>query len=328
MPFQVGWDITHNCNLRCKHCYFSSKQLSDKDSFSKTEAIEFIRDIADKKVFHLSIAGGEPLLYPHLVDVVREATDGGMLVAMSTNAMLLTNELAKDLKQAGLTSLQISLDGSTEETNDFIRGGKSFNKALEGIKVAIDNGFKVLIAFVILKPNHHELEEVFKLAIKLGAYGVKVQTFIESGLGEVHKDELYLNEKELGSIIYNAWKIKKMYQNDLEIMLPLIPDVIASSKEAPEYYYQKSSCLGCQPGLTTVRVNSHGGVRACGGMSSDDNTVGNVKTDSLQKIFLDSKELIRWRNESKVMDGEESTACGSICGKGCRSSTAPNFAKS
>ena len=327
MPFQVSWDITHNCNLRCKHCYFSSKQLSDTTAFSKDEAIQFVRHIAEKKVFHLALAGGEPLLYPYISDVINEATSNGMLVAMSTNAMLLDDSLAKQLKKAGLVSLQISLDGATESTNDMIRGKGSYKKTLAGIKVAKENGFKILLAFVILKTNYHEIEDVFKLAIRLGAYGIKVQTFIENGLGEINKDELLIEENKLREIIYETWQIKKQYQENLEILLPLIPEVVATSKEAPEYFYRKSSCLGCQPGLTTVRINSYGDVRACGGMNSDENNVGNVKVKSLEKIYQESQELIKWRNESKVLNGEETTSCGSICGKGCRSSTAPDFAK-
>lgn len=327
MPFQVSWDITHNCNLRCKHCFFTKEQLSDKTCLSKDEAISFVNNIASDKVFHLSIAGGEPLLYPHIVDVVSEATDAGMLVAMSTNAILLTESLAKNLRAAGLSSLQISLDGASEAVNDFVRGRGSFEKTIQGIEIARKNGFKILIAFVLLKHNHHELEDLFKLAITLGAYGVKVQTLIESGLGEENKDKIYIEEHDLRQIIFNAWDLKRNYQESLEIMLPLIPEVIASSKEAPEYYYQKSSCLGCQPGLTTVRVDSYGGVRACGGFSAADSNVGNINEDSLKNIYKNSKELIRWRNASKVFDGEQSTSCGSICGKGCRSATAPDFAK-
>ncbi|MBF9255619.1 radical SAM protein [Pontibacter sp. 172403-2] len=327
MPFQVGWDITHNCNLRCKHCFFTASQLSDKASFSKEEAITFVEYLANKKVFHLSLAGGEPLLYPHIVDVIETATKNGMLVALSTNAILLTEELAASLRNAGLTSLQISIDGSSKENNDFIRGEGSFEKTLNGIRIAKKYGFKILIAFVILRTNYHELENVFKLAIQEGAYGVKVQTFIENGIGATNKDKLQLKEEEIIPIISSAWQLKKKYQEDLELMLPLVQEVFEETKYAPEYYYKNWSCLGCQPGLTTVRVSSKGFVRACGSQTSEDNYVGNVLETPLELIYQQSQELIKWRNETNVLTGQETTACGSICGKGCRAGAAPNFAK-
>lgn len=73
MPFQVGWDIVHHCNYRCKHCYFSSAQLSDPTALPRERALAFVDELVAGKVFHLSLAGGEPLLYPHLVEVVERA---------------------------------------------------------------------------------------------------------------------------------------------------------------------------------------------------------------------------------------------------------------
>jgi len=250
-----------------------------------------------------------------------------MLVALSTNAILLTDELAGSLRKAGLTSLQISLDGSSKETNDFIRGKGSFEKTLKGIRVAKKHDFKILIAFVILRINYHELEDIFKVAIQEGAYGVKVQTFIENGIGATNKDILQFEEKEIISIITNAWQLKKKYQDKLEIMLPLVQEVFEEAKEASEYYYKNSSCLGCQPGLTTVRVSSKGYVRACGSQTSEDNYVGNVLETPLELIYQQSQDLIKWRNQTNIVTGQETTSCGSVCGKGCRAGTAPNFAK-
>jgi MoaA/NifB/PqqE/SkfB family radical SAM enzyme len=154
MPFQVGWDITHLCNFRCRHCYFSEYQLADRYSLSRESALGFIRHLAQKKVFHLSIAGGEPLLYPHIVDIVRAATEGGMLVAMSTNASLLDDELADSLWKAGLRSMQISLEGSTAAINDSIRGAGRFAKTTSGLQAAIRRGFSVFLAIVLVQQNN------------------------------------------------------------------------------------------------------------------------------------------------------------------------------
>src|SRR5262245_50698226 len=114
MPFQVGWDIVHACNLRCKHCYFDALQLSDERQLSRRDALEFVQYLGRTGVFHLSIAGGEPLLLPYLPEIVGAARASGMLVAISTNALLLDREMARRLKIAGVGALQISVDGSSE----------------------------------------------------------------------------------------------------------------------------------------------------------------------------------------------------------------------
>jgi radical SAM protein with 4Fe4S-binding SPASM domain len=326
MPFQVGWDITHLCNFRCKHCYFTAEQLADRNCFSREQALSFVRHLAVKKVFHLSLAGGEPLLYPHIVDVVKAATTGGMLVAMSTNASLLTKALASELWDAGLRSIQISLDGSTAEINDSIRGSGKYAQTVSGIQVAKEQGFSVFLALVLVEQNINDIFEYVALAIKLGVRGIKVQTLIDCGLGHENLKQLQANEEVLRRVIRDLWAFKREVAGQIELMLPLIPEVLETARGEEEYYYRESSCLGCQPGLSTIRVNAHGDVRACGGFV-DVPPVGNVLQSSLQAIWLESREIARWRNESQVIAGLSNGSCGSICGKGCRSTTAPDFAK-
>ncbi|MCP5234171.1 MAG: radical SAM protein [Zoogloeaceae bacterium] len=324
MPFQVGWDITHSCNFRCRHCLFSSEQLSDKTSLSRDEALSFISHLAEKKVFHLSLAGGEPLLYPYIVDVIAAATSAGILVAMSTNASLLDKALAEELKKAGLKSLQISLDGSNSLVNDSIRGEGSFDRTMSGIKTAISSGFSVYLAIVIVKQNIHELHEYMEFASNLGVHGIKVQTLIDSGLGHENIGYTGIEESALRLKLIELWNAKEKYRDKLEVMLPLIPEALEQAKSEPEYFNKNTSCLGCQPGLSTVRVNSHGDVRACGGQVNAP-SIGNILEKPLQEIWKESSEIVRWRNASLVEDGVSNSSCGSICGNGCRSATVSNI---
>lgn len=326
-PFQVGWDIVHECNLRCKHCYLTAKELSDSRHLSLDEGLAFIRDLADSGVFHLSIAGGEPLLHPNIVEFIAAATKGGMLVALSTNAMLLSEDLAFRLKDAGLGAIQISLDGSTPETNDRIRSKGVFWKTSNGISNANRAGIPVTIACVILKDNANDIKEIVQMAIDQGAHAVKVQTLIDRGLGEINSDNLKVPHDNLVECIEELWAWKSRENPKIELMLPLVPSVLDLAREAPESYYRGTGCLGCQPGLSTVRVDNIGNVRACGAANSDSDVVGNIRRDTIKNIWRTSAEIAKWRNASAIRNGESVSACGSICGKGCRSGTAPAFAR-
>jgi len=322
MPFQVGWDIVHRCNFRCSHCFFTKEQLGDPSCLTKQQALDFVRYLAEGQVLHLSIAGGEPLLYPHIVDVVREATRNGLVVAMSTNAALLSDSLAKELRSAGLRYLQISLDGSTAVINDRVRGIGTFNRTLRGLRIAVENGFEVLVAFVILRSNAHDVENVFQLAVDEKAIGVKVQTFIKNGLGESNASELELTEGQVLDVLSRIWKGKSKWDDRLKLLLPLPPEVIADAVNVAEPY-RSSSCLGCQPGLSSIRVNNCGDVRACGAVTANTEIAGNILVEPLQDIWLRSRELAAWRNNDLQTSGATGTSCGSICGKGCRSANVP-----
>lgn len=324
MPFQVGWDVTHQCNFRCKHCLFTAKQLSEKRSPSKQEALEFVRHLGAEGVFHLSMAGGEPLIYPHIVDVVSEATRLGMSVSMSTNATLLTPDLAADMKSAGLRSFQISLDGHTPEINDRIRGTGTFARTMRGIKEAQDANISVFLAVVILPHNYDFFEEYLDFAKNIGAVGIKIQTLIDSGLASVNFEHLSMDEDHTRCKLLELWNLKEKYSDSLEILLPVIPEVLDRLDKQSEKYYKSNACLGCQPGRLTVRVNAAGDVRACGGII-DARVIGNVFKTPLKQIWKEHQSEISINNERAVANGLDATSCGAICGKGCRSTNSKSM---
>jgi MoaA/NifB/PqqE/SkfB family radical SAM enzyme len=222
--------------------------------------------------------------------------------------------------------MQISLDGSNAEINDAIRGKGRFSKTLAGIDIALKQGFSVYLAIVLLKQNLDDIEDYLAFAANLGVRGVKVQTLIESGLALTNQGDISLERDAILRKLADLWREKQKFRGILEVMLPLIPEVVDQLDEEPEYYNRDASCLGCQPGLSTVRVNSRGEVRACGGMV-DAPSIGNVREMPLQQIWKESSELVKWRNATAVSEGETSTSCGSLCGKGCRSRSAPAFAR-
>jgi MoaA/NifB/PqqE/SkfB family radical SAM enzyme len=319
MPFQVAWDLTTKCNLRCKHCFYSSEQLGSNKMMTKEESLNFVNYLGQNKVFHLSLAGGEPLLNPNVVEIIETATKNKMVVSMATNAILLTDELAFKLKHAGLKSLQISIDGTDRETNDFIRGRGSYDKILKGLKIAVSHGFKIVVAYAIVKSNYKDVKNIFDFALTNNCYGVKIQTFIsERGLGKVNEEQLILTEKETINILDEMWNLKVNYDKQLNIILPLTPNIKKIIDE--QKLNIKGSCAGCQPGLKSVSITPIGDLRACATQVEEgEGIIGNVIETPLKILYQNSNNLISLRNRFKIENGNESTSCGSLCGKGCRS---------
>lgn len=99
------------------------------------------------------MAGGEPLLSPHLVTLVRHARQYGLSVTLTTNGFSLTGDLARELAAAGLTDLSLSLDGFTEQHNLLRQRPDAFALAERAISHATDNGIVVRLNTVICQPN-------------------------------------------------------------------------------------------------------------------------------------------------------------------------------
>lgn len=300
MPFHVGWDVLYKCNLRCKHCFLTSNRLADSTFIPKEEAIRFVRHLIKKKVFHLSISGGEPLLYPHLISVIREAVKGKLTVSLATNATLLNSSIAYKLRKSGLDSLQVSLDGATSGVNDATRGEGTYEKILKGIKIAVKHDFKVLIATLILKTNIHKIGQIFELAVREKALGVKVQPFINEGRGRDFHSILEPSIDEASECLEALWRNKMELHDRITILLPVLPSVMGLARQSKEPFYGKNSGIGCQTCDTTIRVAPNGDVGLCGAVISPDMVVGNVTEEPLQEIW---RKINNFKERSMTRQG-------------------------
>lgn len=159
----VVWNITRRCNLKCVHCYAHAKDLSFKNELSTKEGKILLDDLAQFGVPVILFSGGEPTIRKDLPELAAYAVSKGMRAVISTNGTLISQKMARTLKDIGLSYVGISIDGM-EEINDRFRGVKgAFNAALQGIKNCKDAGIKVGLRFTINKFNVNEIPNIFKL---------------------------------------------------------------------------------------------------------------------------------------------------------------------
>lgn len=158
----VAWNITRACNLRCRHCYASARS-GPEEELTYQEAVSFLDDLAAFRVPALLLSGGEPVLRPDFFDLINHAGKLGLRLTLSTNGTLITPDAAKKIKDAGVSYVGVSLDG-TREINDSFRGCRgAFDSALQGIRNCLSVGQKVGLRFTINRYNLSEIESVFQL---------------------------------------------------------------------------------------------------------------------------------------------------------------------
>jgi len=159
----VVWNITRRCNLKCIHCYAQAKDQVFDNELTTDEGKNLIDDLSQYKVPVLLLSGGEPTIRKDLPELAAYAIEKGMRAVISTNGTLITQEMARVLKDIGLSYVGISLDGM-EKIHDRFRGVKgAYRAALEGIKNCQDAGIKVGLRFTINKFNVDEIENIFNL---------------------------------------------------------------------------------------------------------------------------------------------------------------------
>lgn len=159
----VVWNMTRRCNLKCVHCYAQAKDIEFENELSTEEGKALIDDLANFGSPAILFSGGEPTLRKDLPELAAYAREKGTRAVISTNGTLIDRDLAKRLKDVGLSYVGVSLDG-IRETNDRFRGMKgAFDAALRGLHNCQEEGIKVGLRFTINKQNVRDIPAIFDI---------------------------------------------------------------------------------------------------------------------------------------------------------------------
>lgn len=166
--------VTDRCNFRCQYCR-PAKTTRDESlppSASNAELVDLVRRIDRVRPLHkLRLTGGEPLLRPGLVDLVRNlrALLPNAVLALTTNGSMLSR-LARPLRMAGLDALNISLDTLDPVAFATLSRGGQLGRVLEGIRAAQAEGFGKLKlnSVLIRRVNGDHLGSLVRLAVDVG----------------------------------------------------------------------------------------------------------------------------------------------------------------
>ncbi|MGO9899510.1 MAG: mycofactocin radical SAM maturase [Solirubrobacteraceae bacterium] len=168
-PICLTWELTYACNLACVHC-LSSSGRRDPRELSTAECMSVIDELQRLQVFYVNIGGGEPTVRADFWELVQYATAHRVGVKFSTNGSRITPEAATRLAASDYVDVQVSLDGTTPEVNDAVRGPGSFATALRAMDRLASAGFAGFkLSVVLTRHNAPQLDQFKALADRYGA---------------------------------------------------------------------------------------------------------------------------------------------------------------
>ena len=194
-PVNITWEITHRCNLNCIHC-LSGSSAESPGELNLTECKNIVDQLAALGVFEINFGGGEPLLQGYFLPLLRYIHEKGIVTCISTNGTVLTDEAIACFTDNPLVNVQVSLDGSTSEVNDSIRGSGTFDCIIRGIERLAGKAIPLSINTVVTSMNFHQLTELKEMASSYGAR-LRVSRFRPSGRARESWDMLRLNSAQL-----------------------------------------------------------------------------------------------------------------------------------
>ncbi len=330
-PFMIVWDFTKQCNLRCKHCYANATRSPAPDELILEEKFEVLRQLDEAGVAALSFSGGEPLINRDFWPVAKKAADLGMYVSIATNGTLITEDVARRLREIGVRYVEVSLDSPIPEEHDEFRGIRgAWNMAVRGIKNAKAVGLEVGIATTVTKMNYDRMPEMVSLARKLGVDRFIAFNFIPTGRGREIID-LDLSPKERTELL--EYFYQELVKGGLQVFSTAPFYAVVSMKhlddggklapthfaelQVPEKYMSAGFALaeflgGCGAGRIYCSIEHNGDIQPCVFLPIK---VGNVLEDGFLNVWQNNEVLLKLRDR----DNYAGSFCPYryICG-GCR----------
>jgi MoaA/NifB/PqqE/SkfB family radical SAM enzyme len=170
-PLLLSWQITRDCDLACLHCCTDSapgKRLPGE--LNAEEAMKLVDDIIRAEIPYVMLCGGEPLVVPHFFALAEALGQAGVLLKIETNGQRFDAAAAERLARLPIRSVQISLDGDTQDTYARQRPGGSLAKAHAACRAARAAGLPLEVTFAPTRLNLQEAEAVIERSRTMGAF--------------------------------------------------------------------------------------------------------------------------------------------------------------
>jgi MoaA/NifB/PqqE/SkfB family radical SAM enzyme len=276
-PSHAQIALTNECPQQCQYCYNKNRagERMDTDTIKRT-----VRELKDSGVIWFGFTGGEPLLNKDIVEIV-ESAGPDCAVKLFTTGCNLTEQLAYDLKKAGLYSVSVSLDHWEEEEHDRTRGCKgAFRAALAAIEVLKKvGGIHVSVSAVLSKDmmRPEKVEAFIRFLMGLEVHEVWLSE-TKPTVEAFQKKEFVITEEERSSLV----RLQDRYNREGKITVNYLG------------HFEGSEHFGCTAGNKMVYIDAFGEVSPCVFMPM---TFGNVKDHSLETILTEMKSVFPTEGE-------------------------------
>lgn len=306
------WIHTNNtCNLTCAHCLVDSTPDGDRGLSTDqiTSAIDSAIALGTGRFY---FTGGEPFLRSDIFDLIEYVCEEkAKELIILTNATLINEELIRRLDKFDKERLriQVSLDGSTPQINDTIRGRGSFEKAVKGIENIVTNGFSPTVTTAITGTNVDDVPNITRLLGKLGVKTHHLLWIHQRGRATDNRNGVFVPIERLIDVTKNAKKVAD--------------EIAISIDNLDSYRFRANGIRGARYDLgnacyDSMCLFSNGDVYPSAAFAGHtDLKCGNIFDDSLENIWKNSSVAIAFRNAT-LQNKEKCRRCHLrfICGGG------------
>jgi radical SAM protein with 4Fe4S-binding SPASM domain len=307
----VAWEITLACNMKCMHCG-SSAGKSRLNELTTNEALDLCNQFNDLNVEIVNLTGGEPILRKDWFDIGKKIKDLGMDLSLLSNGLALDEKTISLIRKLEVYTMGLSIDGGIPKTHDTMRGiNGSFEKCILSLELLKKENIPTTVITTVHKGNIRELNSIKEKILDL-ANAWQIQ--IAAPIGRFPKN-LILSKEEYYSLALYIAATRKKYHKKLAILgahsIGYHSQILRNTMLIPLW-------KGCQAGITTVGIQSDGGVKGC--LSLPDSFIeGNIRKKNFIDIWNDHKfaSYIRDFKKENLKNNCKECKYGKSCKGGC-----------
>jgi pyrroloquinoline quinone biosynthesis protein E len=285
-PYALLCELTYRCPLQCPYCSNPLDFARHAGELTTDEWRSALSQAAALGVVQAHFSGGEPLLREDVSPIIRHARQLGLYTNLSTGGTLLTEKLAAELRDAGLDSLQVSIQDADAENSDRMAGGlPSFAKKIAAARLARQAGFSLTLNVVLHRQNIGRLGAIIAMAEELGAERLELANTQFNGWALKNRAALLPARAQVETAAGIARAAQQRLRGRMEILYVL-----------PDYYEQfPKACLHGW-GRVFLTVAADGAVLPCQtsreirGLKFD-----NLRNRSLDDIWFRSETFCKFR---------------------------------
>lgn len=289
VPYSGSLELTHRCNLSCRHCY----QLPPRHAELDTRAWDrLLEELSRLGCLHLSFTGGEPLLRPDLPELLERAVELDFAVTVQTNAVLVDGKMVRILRGLPNVRVDVSLYGARPGTHDFLtRVPGSFAATLRSLNLLREAGVPVILKVTVGNFNLPEMNDLAALAEDLKAEVVFSPLIFPRNDGDPAPTGLRLDDRGLEDFYrlecghwLTRWRaLTGGEQGDPSLLGPAMEGCLVGLPGG-----DASGRRHCGCGSTVFAVNPYGDVYPCVAFPL---VVGNVAEEGFAAVWENSSVL-------------------------------------
>ncbi len=278
-PIKVLLELTHNCNLKCVHCFADAKcEVSEngylEGELNTDEWCRVIDNLVNAGVFGIYLSGGEPLIRKDFNKITAHLKKLGIDFCLLSNLTLIDEKVAKELLESGCYKVEGNLDGFDAESYDSFRGvAGSFEQTIKGIKACQAVGLPVRANVTITKKNVMYLKEIVKTAVNNGISELSCLLLEPGGRGQTNYDDLALSMEEhiklkdyydeVANWIYETYKGEFCFIGPLDLIFNEMGRYI------PNTYEVENCWPTCGAGKVHASISPRGNLILCPAAGED-----------------------------------------------------------